>query len=310
MSNAMSLNHQGMELFDQPRLLISIQNVALDPRPSCLLLFDVASQRKQWIDIGLGQLLASGLGIYGDDRHIFHVCIANADFSTHLVVLDRSTLDVIHVRPLPEVEDGHSVLHYVDELIVVSTGTDQIIAYPLCDADLGKPRILWSPTDSGTDTHHINSLCVADGELLCSAFGPKDDDSWATARSGYVRNLTTDTMLIQGLRQPHSATWHDGELYFCNSLEGSINTTYGVVAYLYGYARGLTFGIDGTMYAGTSLSRRPPQQSDDTAVFRNPGDEGDLHGQCALIRMTESGTNRVETGMSPFGNEIYDIVVL
>ena len=45
-------------------------------------------------------------------------------------------------------------------------------------------------------------------------------------------------------------------------------------------------------------------------MFGNPSDEGELHGQSALIEMSETGVNRVETSMAPFGSEIYDIFVL
>jgi hypothetical protein len=295
--------------FERPQLLLSIQNVASDPRPSCLLHLDVLTNRKQWVDVGLGTLLASGLGIHADDRHVYHICIANSDFSTYLTVLDRQSLQVVYVQPLPEVVDGHSVVRLGDELIVVSTGTDEILSYEL---DGIKPRcwrVVWSPTDSGDDTHHLNSLTIADGELLCSAFGPKEDDSWATVKNGYVRNLASDSVVLSGLRQPHSATWHAEQLFVCNSLEGSVNTVDGVLTYMYGYTRGLAFSSDGTMYMGTSLSRRPLEMTDD-AVFRNPSDPGDLHGQCAVTQMAHGAGHRLEIGIAPFGSEIYDIVVL
>lgn len=306
----MAVDPSGAGPLARPQLLISIANVASDPRPSCLLHMDVLTQRREWIEVGFGQLLASGVGIHAGERYVYHVCIANADFSTHLTVLDRESLRVVHVQPLPEVVDGHSVVRYGDELIVVSTGTDEILGYQLQGPEVGHPRLVWTPTGSGTDTHHINSLAVANGELLCSAFGPKDDESWATARNGYIRNVTASTVVLDGLRQPHSATWHNDQLFVCNSLEGSVNTIDDVVAYLYGYARGLTFGPDGMMYAGTSLARRPPLASEDTALFRSPSDPGDLHGQCAVIRMAENGGHRLEMAIAPFGAEIYDIVVL
>jgi len=271
---------------------------------------DLATQRKEWVDIGLGQPLASGVGLCTDDQFVYHVIVANADFGTHLCVLDRWTLDVVNVQPLPEIDDGHSVLRLSDELMVVSTGTDEIVAYPLRGPEVGPARVVWSPTDSGSDTHHINSLALVGDELLCSAFGPKEDDSWASARNGYIRNVTAGTILLSGLRQPHSATWHDDQLFLCNSLEGSVNRNDEVVAYLYGYTRGLAFGPDGTLYAGTSLSRRPPRESEDAGLFQNPGHDGELHGQCALVTMNVQGANRLEMAIAPFGNEIYDIVVL
>ena len=295
---------------DRSVVLISFANVAAQPLRSCLLRFDVVAQRGEWVDVGLGQLLASGVGICADDQHVYHVCVANPDFSTYLVVLDRATLDVKHVQPLPQIDDGHSVVRYGDELMVVSTGTDQIFAYPLCGMEVGGPRVAWSPSASGTDTHHVNSLTIADGDLLCSAFGPREDDSWYTARNGYIWNISTGDIVVDGLRQPHSATWYDGRLFFCNSLEGTVNTLDGEIVFLYGYSRGLAFGPDSTLYAGTSLSRRPPSAMADAGLFGNPSDDGDLHGQCALIEMSQSGANRVEVAMSQFGNEIYDILVL
>jgi hypothetical protein len=291
------------------QLLISIQNVAANPRRSCLLRMDPATGHKQWVDVGINQLLASGLGIYAGAEHIFHVCIANDDFGTWLTVLDRRSLAVLHTQPLPEVSDGHSIVCHEGELIVVSTGTDEIVGYELDGIKPRNPRIVWSPTDLRDDTHHVNSLTIANGDLLCSAFGPKEGDSWTTVSNGYVRNLTRDTVVMNGLRQPHSATWSSGQLFVCNSLEGSVNTVEGVLTYMYGYARGLTFGEDGTMYAGTSLSRRPSDTTSD-AQFRNPSDPGELHGQCAVTLMAPGAGHRLELGMAPFGNEIYDIVVL
>jgi hypothetical protein len=230
-------------------------------------------------------------------------------------VLDRKSLEVLLVQALPEVDDGHSIVRFGDDLVIVSTGTDQVFAYTTDGPRIGTPRLLWSPSPSGpkADTHHVNSVAVANGELLCSAFGPRDDGSWYTARNGYIRNLSTGELVLDGLRQPHSTIWSGGQLFFCNSLEGTVNTPDEVVAYLYGYSRGLAFGSDGTLYVGTSLSRRPRQDIlgvSGANIFGNPSDAGDLHGQCALIRMTSSGANRLELPMVPFGNEIYDILVL
>jgi hypothetical protein len=216
----------------------------------------------------------------------------------------------LDVHRLDVVRDGHSVIRYGDELLVVSTGTDEIIAYPLRGTKLGSSRVIWSPTNSGTDTHHVNSVTLLGGDVLCSAFGPKHENSWATAEDGYVRNVSTGEELVGGLQQPHSATVYDERLFFCNSLEGSVETVDAVVAYLYGYSRGLAVGPDGTVYAATSMSRKPSDPAAGRAVFRNPGDEGELHGHCALVRMTQSGANRLEVSLANFANEIYDLFVL
>ncbi len=293
------------------QLLISIPNVASSPRPSCLLSMDVLTQRMEWIDVGFGQPLASGVGIQADERFVYHVSIANADFSTQLAVLDRESLQVVHTQRLAEVVDGHSVARLGDELCVVSTGTDEIVAYRLDGPKATDARTLWAPTASGTDTHHINSIVVHDGELWCSAFGPKDSErySWATVANGYIRNVTRETTHVEGLQQPHSAIWHDGELYFCNSRPGTVNTTEGLFAHLYGYSRGLAFAPDGSWYAGTSLGRRPAHDPARTDEFGSLVDRGEVHGRCAVVQFSPGGT-RTEIGLGQHGHEIYDFLLL
>jgi hypothetical protein len=292
-----------------PHLLVSICNVAANPRPTCLLRLDVETQRVQWIDVGAEELLVSGVGICTDDRYVYHASVAQAGFVTLLTVLDRDTLKVLHVQRLPEVRDVHSLALMDDELFVAATETDEIVAYRLHDMEAVERRMVWTPTGARQDTHHVNSLAVVNGELLCSAFGLKEGDSWVTAPNGYIYNVTRDERVLEGLRQPHSVVWHDDQLFVCNSQEGSVNTADGAVAYLVGYSRGLTFGPDGTMYAGTSLSRRPSQPTGD-AVFLNPTGQGQLHGQCAVIEIPPSGGHRLEMGMSGHGSEIYDLVLL
>jgi hypothetical protein len=289
-------------------LLVSICNVAARPRPTCLLRLDVESQRGEWVDVGVGEPLVTGAGICTDERHVFHVSVVQAGFGTVLTILDRSSLEVVHVQRLDEVDDPHSVARHDDELLVVSTGTDEILTYRLDGVKATDARVLWTPTASGRDAHHVNSLTIADGEVLCSAFGVKQGDSWATATNGYIHNVTRDTVVVEGLRQPHTATWHDGALYFCNSLEGSVNTPEGAVAFLAGYSRGLAFGPEGIVFAGTSVSRRAKVHGADADLFMNPSDEGALHGQCAVVQLSLHGGHRFEVGMGSYGLEIYDIV--
>lgn len=293
-------------------MLISIMNVAASPRPSCLLRLDMETLESEWVEVGIDRLLASGLGIFDDGRYVYHVCIANdPGFPTYLVVLERHSLEVMNVQPLPEVTDAHSVVRLGEDLCVASTGTDEIAAYRLDGCRVRDPRVLWAPTASGTDTHHVNSLFVLGDDLWCSAFGPRESErySWATAANGYIRNVTQGSTLIDGLRQPHTVVWHDGHVYYCNSPLGTVNVDGDVFAYLHGYARGLVFAPDGHLYVGTSLGRRPARAPDRADVFDNLHDEGSPHGRCAVVRFSPSGS-RTEIGLSHRGDEIYDLLIL
>jgi len=298
------------------QLLVSIGNFGAarpvepaEPRATCLLLLDLDSLRTRWVDVGCNnEPLVAGLGLCADDDCIYHVSLAKADSRTILTVLERETFGVEGVQQLPEVSDVHSIQRLGDELMVVSTGTDEIVAYHLDGCVATDAHVVWSPTRSGRDTHHVNSLAVIEGEVLCSAFGEKDGDSWTTAKDGYLHNVTTDRRLLAGLRQPHTVTAHHGRLYYCNSQEGTVSSPDGVVAYLAGYSRGLAFGPDGTMYAATSLSRRPDRPAGDSTEFLNLGDPGDLNGRCAVVKVPTARA-RLEIGLSTAGYEIYDLLM-
>lgn len=288
-------------------MLISVCNVAANPRSSCLLLFQLDDQTGRWLDVGAGEPLVSSAGICADERYVYHVSIAQADFATLLTVFDRASLAPVHVHRLSEVRDAHSITRHRDELLVVSTGTDSVVAYQVSDGTLGPARLAWTPTDSGTDTHHLNSIVSTPNDVLCSGFGPQENGSWAMPKNGYVRSIINDTVVVGGLRQPHSLVMHAGRLYFCNSQEGTVNVPDGEIAYLGGYSRGLAFAPDGTILAGTSLSRKPSQPADERPVFHNPNGPGDIYGRCAVHLIPQDGGALAAASLQTFANEIYDL---
>ncbi len=291
----------------RPELLISICNKAVDPQPTCLLRMDAVTQHYEWVDIGLGgDRAVSGVGICGDESRIFHLSAIETTLATRLSVLDRATLQVLAVQSLPEIQDPHSICRRGDEVFIASTGTDEVISYQLVGNELANPRTYWSPTNSRADTHHINSVAVADGDILCSAFGGGGaETSWRTTTEGYIYNIDRDAVVKDGLGQPHTVCPYRDELLFCNSRTGTVETTTTILAYLAGYSRGLAVGPS-TIYAGSSFARRSKTAGD---VFLNPSDEGPLRSRCALVQLPTDEDLRVEVGMTGLGYEIYDILV-
>lgn len=304
-------------------LLISICNVPFDPRPSCLLRMNTTTQEVAQVDIGFAEpLVLSGVGLCRDENYVFHVSLALPDVATpppvpgrpvdlvtQLSVLDLRDMRVVNVQPLPEINDCHSIVRYKDLLYAVSTGTDEVFTYHLRGTEVTDPQLVWTPSSAAQDVHHVNSITIANDDVVCSAFGPKEGDSWATSTHGYIYNISSDTRILDGLHQPHTATWSPQGLYFCNSRLGTVNHGNRVIGQLSGYARGLAFAPEGVMYAGTSVGRRPVENSTRTDVFRHPEDPGELNGRCAVVQFTPGGA-RTEIGLSSFGFEIYDLLLL
>jgi len=288
-------------------LLVSFCNVAATPRPSCLLRMDLATGRSEWLELGFGgELLVSGAGICMDDRCIYHLSIAQQDFESRLTVLDRHSFEVLHAQALAEISDGHSIRRLGDDLVVASTGMDDVVAYRMDGHCAVQPRLVWSPTGAHDDTHHINSLEVVDGRLVCSAFGPREGDSWSGTRAGYLFDVTGGVPLLQGLRQPHSARWHDGKMYFCNSAMGTVETADGVEARLDSYSRGLDFGPGGRILVGTSVARRRLDLGPE-AGFVNPNEAGVAQGRCSVTECRPSVAEPTVIDMAAYGPEIYDL---
>lgn len=105
------------------------------------------------------------------------------------------------------------------------------------------------------DLHHINDLCIVNNTLLVSMFSvkggrwkKKHPDEWDGAVVAFDRhNLVPQGILIDELIAPHSITYHNESLWYCDSL--NLNTgrldldrqKKEVVAQFKGFTRGLFF---------------------------------------------------------------------
>lgn len=301
------------------KILISIMNMAGKTRPSTLLLFDPESIDAKWIPVGSDGPFASGIGIWVDDDRVFHTWVADdGRFSSWLTVFDRDTFAIRHMQPLPDITDGHSIVRIGDDLVIASTGTDEIVSYRLEGDRAVDPKVVWTPTGSGSDTHHVNSLLYLDGQLFCSAFGPRESAqyTWASALNGYAYNVTTGEKIVEGLHQPHTLAFPDGQFWWCQSPAGKISNQGGTVAWLAGYSRGLAFDTDGTWYSGTSLGRRRSRarasaKAGSDAAFHNLHDKDRrmITGRCAVIRFGADEA-RTEFSLAQWADEIYDVVLM
>ncbi len=86
-----------------------------------------------------------------------------------------------------------------------------------------------------------------------------------TAQSGFVRDLLTGRIIIDGLSQPHSLVADGQRLILANSEQSEVREyssdgTLSRVVELNGYTRGITLS-DGLLYVGLSLSRNRAVQN-------------------------------------------------
>ena len=159
-----------------------------------------------------------------------------------VAALDANTLVFRWRQRLEGVKDIHSLAMHQGSLLAVSTGTDQVLAYPLNHRQFGEPFVYWQASDTGKDVNHINSLTVANGKVLVSFFGPKRSELWSsTSRNGGILNVDDNVLIKDELDHPHTVSWKDGQVYFCESMKGIFRSIDAALCREDGYARGITW---------------------------------------------------------------------
>lgn len=103
---------------------------------------------------------------------------------------------------------------------------------------------------SPQDRCHLNGLCLIDGRpKYVTALGATDDAAgWRAnkARGGVLLDVESGETIAEGLSMPHSPRWHAGQLWLCESGDGSIGTVdlrtgkYEAVARVDGFTRGFS----------------------------------------------------------------------
>ena len=276
------------------RLLVSMY-ADRGGEPPCLLLVSPQDGTAERIALDLPPGTERCMGLAASGSLVY--LVAAADDASHLVSLDAATGSQKGCHELPGVRDGHSILIQDSIVHVVSSGTDEVVRFTLCDDGPRDRRVVWAAGQGRSDGHHLNSLAALDGGTLVSGFGVARAQARSAPPSGFVHDITAGRRLLDAIHHPHSLTVHRGRLYYCESRTGAFRTHERVVVTLDGYLRGAAWLPSGLVCLGTSAGRPP---------------RGEPHADaraCALwiVDPTE-GSVLARLPLSRFGPEIYDII--
>jgi uncharacterized coiled-coil protein SlyX len=267
--------------------------------------FDKSEIRITPIYSGFNHEIRSVTGLTSDENNIY---LMNPGSPNKLSVLDRKSLQVVSTQDLLSVKDGHSILVQNDQLLVASTGTDEILSFRLKENVAIDPKIIWKASSTKTDTHHLNSIVNVDGNLLISAFGRKEGDLNSSARNGYIHNISKDIRIKDDIYHPHSLSVRNNEIYYCESSRRSFCSTKEELFQLNGYSRGIAWLTDEIVCLTSSVGRT---KSKSTGQILNPADPGEPTGRCELI-IYNLPNREVMTilDLLEYGPETYDILHL
>lgn len=115
------------------------------------------------------------------------------------------------------------------------------------------------------DRCHLSGLAMVDGQPKYVTMHARSDvaDGWRDFRlaGGTIMDIQTNEIVAEGLSMPHSPRVHDGKLWVLNSGTGHLgfinksNGSFEPVAFVSGYARGLSF-YGSYAFVGLSKPRR------------------------------------------------------
>lgn len=201
----------------------------------------------------------------------------------------------------------HSVAVHEGKFYIGSTGNDAVVEL---DPATGAERFCWRANDGEEDSIHVNAVFWHGDDLCISCFGPRGEDGmWSSAVDGTIRNLTQDSVMVDGIYHPHTASWQENEIWWCESSRQIVHRRTGdQLAIDRGYTRGLVVTPD-RLVVGVSGGRRRSQSTGKKVQSRFTRDCGMLVyerrgpglGDCVQARWID---------LEPWGNEIYDVVGL
>lgn len=291
-------------------VLVSFCNVTVPDAP-LLAVVDADTGDVQVVDVP--RVLATSAGVTGlafsnDRLYLVTQGLRRRDGSTDprpsLFILEDN-MNVEEHYFFEHARDPHSLVVRDGSLWLASTGTDEVAELVLQDGHVTSERAIWRGSDERSDTNHLNGVCGTESGYVISGFGPRADESWASATSGFIKVLDTGEVLLDGLQQPHSVAAVGGQIAYCESRRGVVRLTGGSEsAPLGGYTRGLAT-VGDRLFAGVSRGRLWSRSRD---TVENPAEPGERYGRCGLYSLSLDLTEVAEIAdFSHLAQEIYDV---
>ncbi|MGQ7932868.1 DUF4915 domain-containing protein [Paraburkholderia sp. D1E] len=282
------------------------------PVGHALALFDCDTNAFEWIDLSdvpLPVYGATGVCRVGDVYYAALQVRAPGTLGTLLAQFDGAGR-LQRTAALAQVQDAHSLLWWNGELLLVSSGTNQVFAIDWAPDSEPRTRVFFE-RDPGADTLHMNSLQAFDGRVYLSMFGCKPSASGQEAADGQVLDLNAGGAVVRrGLQHPHSLFVDGMSLCCVNSRTSTLIHVAGPTPpreiSLHGYVRGAR--VEGErLFVGTSMLRTGSKSRGTTEVVDNASAVRN-GGGCGLQEVEmASGVQRWHD-LSAFGAELYDVL--
>lgn len=241
-------------------LLISLCNISYLPKEYFLGVYNCLEQRLQYVELFSSNKESFPIhelwGATGIAKVENGYLVTTQGITNYIIYLDKN-FNVVSYKALEIVKDTHSIAYNQGFVYVASTGNNSVIKLPF-DNNFGEEQVYWTYENKEENVIHLNGITFLGNELIISCFGKKAGDK--TIRSGFIKNITSNKILLEGIREPHNLTCYQDKLYVIESPTGCVyeidRDNCEIVKEFAGYARGLAFNDEGDVFVVRNARRK------------------------------------------------------
>jgi hypothetical protein len=231
-------------------------------------------------------------GLIADGRYIYVATqiaqSAEKKNCRFLLTFDRRDFTLLSAYSFRQAIDVHSLCWYNDRLMVVSSGTDEIVELAISAGEVRTETVYWRPDPEGArhDHHHLSGICAAPEGLIVCGFGKKRTELWSSATDGFLFDLNRGSRIVSDLYQPHTVTRLSSSIVYCESRKMTVRRCYRAGSQsLPGYTRGVCQS-GSYLFVATSVGRK--QSRSTGQLIENFAESGSPCGEITISRLIQT----------------------
>jgi hypothetical protein len=252
-------------------------------------------------------------GLVADERYIYVATqIAQSTGKKNcrfLLTFDRRDFALLSAYSFRLAIDVHSLCWYNDRLMVVSSGTDEVLELAISAGEVRAETVYWRVDSEGArhDHHHLSGICAAPEGLIVCGFGKKRTQLWSSATDGFLFDLNRGSRIVSKLYQPHTVTALSSSIVYCESRKMTVRRCYGAGSQtLPGYTRGVCQS-GSYMFVATSAGRK--QSRSTGQLIENLAESASPCREITISRLDPDTLAILSsTAFGSEGEEVYDLL--
>jgi len=252
-------------------------------------------------------------GLIADERYIYVATQIAKSLSEEdcrfLLTFDRRDFVLFSAYSFRQAIDVHSLCWYNGKMMVVSSGTDEIVEVAIRAGEVRAETVYWrvDPEGARYDHHHLSGICAGPEGIIVCGFGKKRAELWSSATDGFLFDLNRGSRIVSALHQPHTVTHLASSIVYCESRKMAVRHCHDTESQsLPGYTRGMCQS-GSYIFVATSTARKQSRSTGQLA--ENFAESSSRCREIAISRLDpDTLTILSSSTFSSEGEEVYDLL--